>query len=313
MRTGIGLLAALAVGSAAAGARAEAIGVIIVATDERDALLADNLTEVAMARLAETPGRTLAGTAELRRRLGAESGREVMSCVERPTCLGRVAVSLGVSRLVTGAIRSEPNRFFLNLALTEVASGRSQGGFFRRFDGQLPALVRAVQEGVDELLDPRRAPGQLRVSSEPGGARVIVDDLMLGTTPLVSGALSPGPHRVRVEADRRFAWKSVVDLVPGGDLHLKLGERELPPRRLWPPYLAYGSAAGGVLSAGAGAVLGILSEVPPQGASREDAQMDLGRRTTYGRLGTGLLVGGAVLGMMSAVVFWRYWRDIVAD
>ena len=297
--------------SVAADVRAEAIGVIILPVQEKVRPLADNLTEVAMARIAETPGRRLAGTIELRRRLDAETGRNVTACLEQPACLGRVAVSLGVSRLVTGAVRGEEGGFFLSMSLTDVAARRVQSRFFRKVDGEVTNLVRVVQEGVDELLDPRRVPGWLRVSSHPEGAQVTVDDVYLGRTPIVSGALVPGAHRVRVEMERRFAWKTVVEVPPGRALDLQLGERELPPRQVWAPYVAYGSAGGAVLSTVAGALLGKLATVAPSGQTREEVQMDLERRRTYGRLGTTLLVGGAVLGLVSATVFYRYWPDIV--
>jgi hypothetical protein len=306
-------LAALLAGWIAAPARAETIGVIIVATDGGDSVLADNLTEVAMARVADTPGRQVAGTAELRRRLGVESARQVTSCLDRQACLARVAVSLGVSRLITGAIRAESRRYFLNLALTGLAPGQGPPPIFRQVDGSLGELIRATQQGVDQLLDPRQIPGQLLVRSRPQGARVTVDDLVVGTTPIVSGALPPGPHRVRVEADRRFAWQSVIQVEPGRQLGLDLGERELPRRRLWAPYVAYGAAGAAVLSAGAGTVLGLLARGAPVGSTREQAQLDLDRRTTYGHMGTGLLASAAVLGAVSAVVFWRCWPDIVAD
>jgi hypothetical protein len=313
VRTPVVLIAALAAAWTAAPVWAsEAIGVIIVATRDADAILADNLTEVAMARIAETPGRTLLGTAELRRRLGAESGRDLTSCLERQACLFRAAVSLGVNRLVTGAIRAEPGRFFLNLNLTDVTPGRQRTPFFRQV-GSLADLIQAAQQGVDELLDPRRAPGLVRVSSRPEGARVTIDDLVLGTTPLVSGLLAPGPHRVRVEAERRFAWKSVIDLAPGDQMDLVLREQDLPPRRIWVPYVAYGAAAGAVLCAGTGAIFGIQTRMPLAGGTREEAQADHRRRTTYGQLATGLLVSAAVLGTVSAVVSWRYWPELVAD
>jgi hypothetical protein len=312
VKSSVALLSALSLVGTAARTRAEGIGVIIVSTEARDAALADNLTEVALARIAETPGRTLVGTAELRRRLGAESGRDIAACLERRPCLDRVAVSLGVSRLFTGAVRVEPGRFFLHLNVTDVSAARPPMPLFRQIDGSLPALIRAVQDGVDDLLDPRRAPGQLRVRSVPEGARVTIDDLVVGTTPLVSTALAAGPHRLRVEAERRFAWKSVVDVPPGRQVDLQLGPQELPPRRTWASYLGYGAAGGAVICAGAGVPFGILARVPPGGATREDAQVDLDRRTTYGRLGTGFLVSAAVLGVVSGLVFWRYWRDIVA-
>jgi hypothetical protein len=308
------LLAAVVAGAPAAPARAaEAIGVIIVATAEDDRALADNLTEVAMARIAETPGRTLVGTAELRRRLGAESGTDVTACLERQPCLARVTASLGVNRLISGVVRAEPARFFLSLNLTDVTPGRQRPPFFRQVNGPLAELIRAAQLGVDDLLDPRRAPGLLRVSSRPEGVWVTVDDLLLGTTPIVSEALAPGAHRVRVEADRRFPWRSVIELPPGGQIDLRLNERDLPPRRMWVPYVAYGSAGAAVLCAGTGVAFGILARMPPAGETREQAQMDFRRRTAYGRLGTGLLISGAVLGAVSAVVSWRYWQDLTAD
>jgi PEGA domain len=308
------LLAALAAGAQAAPARAaEAIGVIIVAATEGDRALADNLTEVAMARIAETPGRTLVGTAELRRRLGAETGTDVTACLERQPCLGRVAASLGVNRLISGVVRAERTRFFLSLNLTDVTPGRERPPFFRQVDGSLADLIRAAQLGVDHLLDPRRAPGRLRVISLPEGARVTIEDRVLGTTPIVSGALAPGAYRVRVEADRRFPWRSVIELPPGGQIDLRLNERDLPPRRMWVPYVAYGSAGAAVLSVGTGAAFGILARMTPAGETREQAQMDFKRRTTYGHMATGLLVSGAVLGAVSAVVSWRYRQELATD
>jgi hypothetical protein len=293
--------------------RAEAIGMIIIPTVEKDAALADNLTEVAMARIAETPGRTLAGAIELRRRADVEGGRNVSACLEQPACLGRVGVSLGVSRLVTGAVRSDDHRFFLSLNLTDLSTSRVQARFFRQVDGNVADLIRAVQDGVDELLNPKRAPGRLRVLSQPEGARVTVDDNYLGTTPLVSGEIVPGPHRVRVEMERRFPWKSLVEVSPGRSVELALGPNDLRPRRTWAPYVAYGGGVGAALSLSSGAIFGTLAEVTPSGTTRDEAQMDLGRRRTYGRIGTSLLVSGAVLAAVSALVFCTHWRDVVGD
>jgi hypothetical protein len=293
--------------------RAEAIGTIIIPTGEKDAALADNLTEVAMARIAETPGRTLVGAVELRRRIDAEGGHHVSACLEQPSCLGRIGVALGVTRLVTGAVRSDENRFFLSLNLTDLSTSRVQARFFRQVDGNLADLIRAVQDGVDELLNPKRAPGRLRVLSQPEGARVTVDDNYLGTTPLVSGDIAPGPHRVRVEMERRFPWKSTVEVSPGRSIDLALGPNDLRARRTWAPYVAYGTGVGAALGISTGAIFGTLAEVTPSGMTREEAQMDLGRRRTYGRIGTSLLVSSAVLAAVSAVVFFTHWRDIVGD
>jgi hypothetical protein len=299
--------------ASASTARAERLGVLIVPAFARDGQLADNLSEVAMARIAETPGHVLAGNAELRRRLGAEGGRTAVACMGQPACLGNLAVSLGVSRLLTGVIRTEAHRFLLNLSITDVAAGRVESRFFRQVNDGLPRLVRAVQDGVDQMLQPRPAPGHLRVQSQPDGARVTVDNIYVGTTPFRSADLLPGPHSVRVDAEGHFPWKSAIEMAPGQDLDLNLGQSQLLRRRTWAPYLAYGSAGAAVVCTSMGGVLGTLARVTPSGDTRQEAQMDLDRRHTYGYVGTTLLLGGAVLATVSALVFWTRWRDIAGD
>jgi hypothetical protein len=296
---------------AGGAAPVESIGVIIVPTPGTDVALADNLNEVAMARIAETPGRTLVGTPELRARLAAERTIELAACIEQPACLSRVGVSLGVGRLVTGVVRREGGRFFLSLTLTDIAANRVQGQFFRQVDGAVGDLVQALVDGVERLLDPNRAPGRLRVRSDPEGARVTVDDAFLGSTPFLSGSLAPGPHAVRVELDRHFAWRSTVTVLPGRELPIDLGRNDLASRRIWAPYLAYGTATGAALCGATGLAFGALAQVTPSGDTRAQVQMDLERRRGYGRVGTALWISGAVLVVVSAVTLVRYWRDIV--
>ena len=310
LRTGSFAVLTLGLLVSAAHAKESAMGVLIVPALDKDLALADNLTEVAMARMAETPGRTLVGTLELRQRAGAEAGRNIHGCLETPACLGNVAVSIGVSRLVTGAVRTEGEHFLLSLSLTDVAAGRVDARFFRQVDGGVADLIRAVQDGVDELLRPRARPGRLRVRSQPDGAQVAVDEVYRGRTPLIAAALEPGAHRVRVELDQHFPWSASVEVPPGGDVHINLGPHDLRPRRRWAPYVVYGSAIGAALCLSAGGVFGTLAEIAPTGRTRQEAQRDLHRRQTYGRVGTTLLVSGTVLSLVSAAVLARHWPEL---
>jgi hypothetical protein len=305
------VVAAVVVVGRASPGRAEMLGVIIVPARDDDLALSDNLTEVAMARAAASY--QVVGTAELRRRAGIQSTREIAACIERPACFARLAVSLGVTRVVAGTVGSEGNRHLLTLSLTDVASGRVEGRIFRRIDGGMVDLLRAVQAGIDELVDPARAAGRLRVRTHPDGAQVTLDDTYLGTTPLVSGPLRPGAHRLRVDPEGRFSWRSAVEVRPGQEVALDLGDNELRLRRRWPPYLAYGAAAGAILGGASGAVFSTLARIPPQGQNREEAQIDLHRRRTYGLVGITLLVSSGALALVSAVVFHRYGRDIVGE
>src|SRR5262245_21457017 len=89
------LVVVLAAGALAAPrpARAgEKLAVLILATSEKDAELADNLTEVLIARVARQGGVEIAGREEFRGRLGVESERRAQARLDDIACLGRAAV-----------------------------------------------------------------------------------------------------------------------------------------------------------------------------------------------------------------------------
>ena len=56
--------------------------------------------------------------------------------------------------------------------------------------------------------------GTVSVTSDPSGARVFIDNVFVGTTPLQNGTLS-GTHRVRVEAEGYTPFETDIDVVGG--------------------------------------------------------------------------------------------------
>jgi len=59
-----------------------------------------------------------------------------------------------------------------------------------------------------------RAPGAVQVLSSPAGARLFVDDELVGTVPLLMPGLDPGSHRVRLELDGFRSWSASVLIEP---------------------------------------------------------------------------------------------------
>ncbi len=93
-------------------------------------------------------------------------------------------------------------------------------------------------------------PPVLSVTSEPTGARVLVDGQPVGTTPLGPLATTAGEHTLRVEAPGYVAVERTVTLQPGEPQRLEVvlpplpplhgphprrrPRRHLPPPRRWP-------------------------------------------------------------------------------
>src|SRR5262249_7275845 len=57
--------------------------------------------------------------------------------------------------------------------------------------------------------------GRLLVDSRPSGANVFIDNKLVGTTPLLLGAVDAGEHAVRLERDGYNRWTSSVRIVSG--------------------------------------------------------------------------------------------------
>jgi hypothetical protein len=303
---GAGLLLSLPAPARAA----EKIAVLVVPSSEKEAELAENLTEVIIAHAARHGGFEVAGAEELRARLGVETDRGAQACLDNVGCLGRAGVSLGVRRIVAGSVGTRGNRHLFNLNLNNVQEGRIESRVFRLVEGGVDQLIRAVQEAAGELFRPRVEPGKIQIASEPPGARVSIDHAYLGITPLLSPTLLPGKHDVRIEVDGRFPWTSRVAVRPGEELQIRLTPENLPVRRRWPGYVAYGSASLAALSLAAGGFLGVLSQVQPSGETRESAMADLAQKKEFATAANMSFSTGLALGAVSLFYFIRYYDDI---
>jgi hypothetical protein len=286
------------------------VAVLVLGASDKDAELADNVTEVAISRVAQRGGTEIAGKEELRARLGVENDQRAQVCLDDIACLGRAAVSLGVRRIVAGSVGMRGKQYLFSLTLDDVETGKVDGRVFRLVEGGVEDLIRAVQEGTDELFRPRVEPGKIQVETNPAGARVSIDNAYLGVTPLISGTLLAGKHNVRVEATNRFPWTSRVEVRPGQELQIKLKPDNLPERRTWPPRVAYGTAALAAVSFAAGGFLGVLSQLQPNGATRADAQEDFRQKQDFATAANVSFGVGAALSVVSLAYFIIYRDDI---
>jgi PEGA domain len=289
----------------------EKLAVLVLGTSEKDAELADNLTEVIIASIAQRRGVEMAGREEFRTRLGVESEQRAQACIDDLGCLGRAGVSLGVRRIVAGTVGIRGKQFLFNLNLNNIETSKVENHIFRLVEGGVADLIPAVQAATEELFRPRVEPGRIQLTSSPSGARVSIDNAYLGVTPLISGTLLAGKHKVRVEADGRFPWISAVDVFSGQDLGVNLTDANLPRRRAWPTTAAEGSASLAALSFAAGGFLGVLSQLSPSGNTHAEAQSDFRQKQQFGDAANIAFVSGAVLSVAALYFVIRYNDDVL--
>jgi hypothetical protein len=289
---------------------AEKMAVLVLATTDSEVELADNVTEVVIGFVARRTGAEVAGKEELRGRLGVTGERQAAACLDDLSCLARAGVSLGARRIVAGHVGTRGRQFLFNLTLNDLESSQVTRRVFRLVEGGVEDLVKAVEDASEELFRPRIEPGRIQIRSDPGAARVSIDNAYLGVTPLMSGTLLPGKHHVRVETEGRFPWQSEVEVLPGQDLGITLGPANLPQRRRWPATVAYGTAALGGLSLAAGGFLGVLSQLSPNGTTRADIQGDLDQKHRLAVGANAAFIAGGALVLVSLFHFIHYRADI---
>ena len=277
---------------------AEKIAVLVTATADKDAELADNLTEVIIAHVARQGGFEIAGKEEFRARLGVESDRRTQACLDDIACLGRAAVSLGVRRIVAGTVGTRGKQFLFNLNLDNVQEGRVESRVFRLVEGDVEALIRAVQEAASELFRPRVEPGKIQIATDPE-ARACPSTTRTSASPPSLADLA----RRQAQRPGRGGWPLPLDFEGGGAARPRAPDSPVPrkpspQRRRWPTYAAYGSATLAGLSFAAGGFLGVLSQLQPSGDSRQAAMADLDQKKHLA-LGANVAFGaGAVFSVL---------------
>jgi hypothetical protein len=292
------------------------LAALILKTGDVDQDLADNLTEVLIARLAERPlpgvgAVTLVGKEQLRARMGSDE-RRALACLEDMGCLGPVGVELGVTRVVVGTLGRRGDDYLYNLSLVDIASGKVESRVFQLVAGKVDALIEAVQATADRLFLPKVEPGSVRVVSAVAGAMVYLDDLFVGSTPVRRDGVEPGSHRLRVEAEGHRGWQNVVDVPAGSLLEISVPLSSLPERRRWPGPFATGTFAGALAFGVGGLVLGVLSQQqPPAGETRVMALADVSHRRDLAFTADGLFAAAGAVGITALVTFIAWRHDIL--
>jgi hypothetical protein len=132
----------------------ERLAVLIVSNQEPK--LADDLTEVVIAELAEHRGRELVGMRELRNRLAGVLPVEGLgACVDDAACLARLGAAASAAEAVIAKVSAHDDGYLLDLALTDTGTGKVEARVSTAVPPGFAELVVAVRAGLSELFAPR--------------------------------------------------------------------------------------------------------------------------------------------------------------
>jgi hypothetical protein len=245
----------------------ERTAVVIVAAG--DVQLSDDLTELAIARIADRRDRDLIGIPELRPRLRELAGTDDLAgCVADPSCLAKLGGAAGAARALGGAVREADAGFLLKLVLIDTRTARQEAEVSVSVPRDQGQLIAALRTGIDDLL---RAPSP------------VTKPVSVATVPPPAG--KPGNP-------------SLLAQPPAS------GEESHPIAR----NIGYAAGAVAVVAIVAAAVTGAIATGKPTGDNRRDAQADLERREDYATASTTLwITSGLASAVAVGALTWR-WR-----
>lgn len=233
----------------------------------------------------------------------------LLDCVERADCHkpmlqdGQVAyvLSLRIERAPSGG--SGP--CVLRAALLDARTR----DFSARAEARLPScspdeLARRTTPLAARLLSETavRPRGTLSATSEPSGAKVLVDERWLGTTPLQQ-ELFTGPHAVEFQRRRYLPQASRIRVDVGQNVDLRAVLQPDPAAQLSRPL--WRIVTGSILLGGGLVMTGFGAAALHANGQCQDGSSNVDTCTPYydtTRIGGGLLGGGLALTLAGAIV-----------
>jgi hypothetical protein len=98
------------------------IAVLVLSTDEENQELADNLTEVLIAAVADHTTAQIVGKEEFQAILQRQDEAS-LDCLESLVCLGRVGAELGVTEVIAGTLGRREGQFTYHVGRTSIETG----------------------------------------------------------------------------------------------------------------------------------------------------------------------------------------------
>ena len=146
----------------------------------------------------------------------------VLGCnTDNPTCLKQAAEQLEARVLIYGHVEEVEQAHRVTVEIFNAQSGKVEQRLVRTLVNKRDPVI-AFRKQVQKLFETEasEAGTRLQIGSNIEGAKIRVNNTMIGTVPLERKGLPPGRYDVEVYQDGYESWKTTVDLTKGADIRL---------------------------------------------------------------------------------------------
>lgn len=231
-------------------------------------------------------------------------GRRAAGCADE-ACRAALIAQTGASFLLVTEITLEDADYHLRLTLyaaSGVMTARIEDTCGLCGLAEATELMGDLGARIGRKVDVATRAAFFEVRSQPPGAKVLIDDKLIGTTPLEL-PISVGVHELRLELDDHIDIERELEVAAGESAALDFELQRLPPRPAADRTTAFVALGWGALAAGVGAVVGgatlIVLDERPITADCSGANVDASGNCRWRRAtlegGVGLTLGGVVM------------------
>jgi hypothetical protein len=190
-----------------------------------------------------------------------EIGFQQSGCVST-VCAVQVGKMLTVQKMVTGSIGKIGKTYTVDVSVIDVESSRIERSLLKNYQGEVDGLLETLKGIAGELASTAKpqAPAvnskpayKLTIYSAPKGAEILVDNKVIGKTPLARNVPTGSSFKIRVKYPGYKDWEKTLTMARDEELNVEMAQKPKSSSRKWL------WVAGGVGAAAIGATAYILT------------------------------------------------------
>jgi len=178
-------------------------------------------------------------------------------------CAVRVGRVLNVQKIVAGSIGKIGKTYAINISMIDVESSRIERSFNRNDQGEIDGLLEILKDIAQEMAGKKSH--KLAIYSAPKGAEVLVNNKVIGKTPLSRNVPTGSSFKIRVKYPGYKDWEKNLTMTRDEDLNVEMVAKAKSSSRKWL------WVAGGVGAAAIGATAYILTSTDDGGGNKTES------------------------------------------